>query len=62
MSLTIEDIVHVFEAKGHEQYDGEPVTQLGHALQSAALGNAYRGRPGSGQNPMAGSAWLDGRT
>jgi len=37
MSLTIEDIVHVFEAKGHEQYDGEPVTQLGHALQSAHL-------------------------
>ena len=37
MSLTIEDIVRVFEAKGHEQYDGEPVTQLGHALQSAHL-------------------------
>jgi phosphonate degradation associated HDIG domain protein len=37
MSLTIEDILGVFEAKGHEQYDGEPVTQLGHALQSAHL-------------------------
>ncbi|MDM0070160.1 phosphonate degradation HD-domain oxygenase [Variovorax sp. J31P207] len=37
MSLTIEDIVRVFEAKGHEQYDGEPVTQLDHALQSAHL-------------------------
>lgn len=37
MSLTIEDIVRVFEAKGHEQYDGEPVTQLEHALQSAHL-------------------------
>ncbi|HYP82003.1 phosphonate degradation HD-domain oxygenase [Variovorax sp.] len=37
MSLTIDDIVRVFEAKGHEQYDGEPVTQLQHALQSAHL-------------------------
>ncbi|MBS0342213.1 MAG: phosphohydrolase [Proteobacteria bacterium] len=35
MSLTLEDIVTLFEAKGHEQYDGEPVTQLEHALQSA---------------------------
>jgi phosphonate degradation associated HDIG domain protein len=37
MSLTISDIVGLFESKGHAQYDGEPVTQLEHALQSAHL-------------------------
>lgn len=37
MSLTIPDIVDLFRAKGQAQYDGEPVTQLGHALQSAHL-------------------------
>ncbi|QIL83024.1 HD domain-containing protein [Diaphorobacter sp. HDW4A] len=37
MSLTIQDIVQIFENKGHAQYDGEPVTQLQHALQSAHL-------------------------
>ncbi|RZL92109.1 MAG: phosphohydrolase [Variovorax sp.] len=37
MSLTIPDIVGLLQAKGHAQYDGEPVTQLEHALQSAHL-------------------------
>ncbi len=37
MSLTISDIIGLFETKGHAQYDGEPVTQLEHALQSAHL-------------------------
>lgn len=37
MSLSILDIVGLFETKGHAQYDGEPVTQLEHALQSAHL-------------------------
>ena len=37
MSLTIADIVTLYESRGHEQYDGEPVTQLEHALQSAHL-------------------------
>jgi phosphonate degradation associated HDIG domain protein len=37
MSLTIPDIVHLFESKGHAQYDGESVTQLEHALQSAHM-------------------------
>ena len=37
MSLSLSDIVHVFETRGHAQYDGEPVTQLQHALQSAHL-------------------------
>ena len=37
MSLSIPDIVGLFETKGGAQYDGEPVTQLEHALQSAHL-------------------------
>lgn len=37
MSLSIADVVHIFETKGHAQYDGEPVSQLEHALQSAHL-------------------------
>lgn len=37
MSLAIEDIIDLFQSKGHAQYDGEPVTQLEHALQSAHL-------------------------
>ncbi|QNP47510.1 phosphonate degradation HD-domain oxygenase [Diaphorobacter aerolatus] len=37
MSLTVADIVHLFETRGDAQYDGEPVTQLEHALQSAHL-------------------------
>ncbi|RZL68131.1 MAG: phosphohydrolase [Variovorax sp.] len=37
MSLSLADIVGLFETKGHAQYDGEPVTQLEHALQSAHL-------------------------
>ena len=38
MALTLQDIERLFEACGHEQYSGEPVTQLQHALQTAALG------------------------
>ncbi len=37
MSLSILDIVDLFQEKGHEQYDGEPVTQLQHALQAATF-------------------------
>ena len=37
MSLSIPDIVGLFDSKGHAQYDGEAVTQLQHALQSAHL-------------------------
>ena len=40
MALTLEDIERLFEQRGGEQYSGEPVTQLQHALQSAALGEA----------------------
>jgi phosphonate degradation associated HDIG domain protein len=38
--LTLQAIEDLFKARGHEQYSGEPVTQLEHALQSAALGEA----------------------
>jgi phosphonate degradation associated HDIG domain protein len=38
--LHIADIEAVFQRRGHEQYSGEPVTQLQHALQSAALAEA----------------------
>jgi phosphonate degradation associated HDIG domain protein len=40
MALTIPDICALFEAKGGRMYAGEPVTQLEHALQSAALAQA----------------------
>jgi phosphonate degradation associated HDIG domain protein len=36
MALTISDICILFARKGGRAYDGEPVTQLEHALQSAA--------------------------
>ncbi len=38
--LSIDDIEALFLAKGHEQYSGEPVTQLQHAKQAAALAEA----------------------
>ncbi len=38
--LSIDDIAAVFQRRGHEQYSGEPVTQLQHALQSATLAEA----------------------
>lgn len=38
--LSLADIEHLFAERGDEQYSGEPVTQLQHALQCAALGEA----------------------
>lgn len=38
--LKIDDIETLFLTRGHEQYSGEPVTQLQHALQSATLAEA----------------------
>lgn len=35
--LSLDDIHTVFQRRGAEQYSGEPVTQLQHALQTAAL-------------------------
>jgi phosphonate degradation associated HDIG domain protein len=37
MTLTLSDIDEVFARRGGEQYAGEPVTQLQHALQTALL-------------------------
>ena len=38
--LNLADIEALFERRGGEQYSGEPVTQLQHALQCAALAEA----------------------
>ncbi len=40
MALTLLDIERLFKERGGEQYSGEPVTQLQHALQTASLGEA----------------------
>lgn len=40
MALTLSDIEQLFAKGGHAQYSGEPVTQLEHALQTAALAEA----------------------
>ncbi|MDQ2942678.1 MAG: HD domain-containing protein [Candidatus Dormibacteraeota bacterium] len=40
MALTIPDICALYELHGSRMYSGEPVTQLEHALQSAALAEA----------------------
>ncbi len=40
MALTFSDIEQLFAQRGAEQYSGEPVTQLEHALQTAALAEA----------------------
>lgn len=40
MSLSFADIEQLFAERGGEQYTGEPVTQLEHALQTAALAEA----------------------
>jgi phosphonate degradation associated HDIG domain protein len=37
MALSIDDIAELFARRGSEQYSGEPVTQLEHALQTAHL-------------------------
>ncbi len=38
--LSLADIQTLFDRRGAEQYSGEPVTQLEHALQTAALAQA----------------------
>ena len=40
MALTLQDIERLFAQRGGEQYSGEPVTQLQHALQTAARAEA----------------------
>lgn len=46
MALTLDDIGLLFARHGHTQYTGEPVTQLEHALQSAALAEQEGAAPG----------------
>ena len=38
MALTLMDIEALFRQRGGEQYTGEPVSHLEHALQAATLG------------------------
>jgi phosphonate degradation associated HDIG domain protein len=45
MALTLSDICTVFARKGGREYDGEGVTQLEHALQTAALAEAQGAAP-----------------
>ena len=45
VALTISDICALFDAKGARLYEGEPVTQLEHALQSAARAEAASAPP-----------------
>jgi phosphonate degradation associated HDIG domain protein len=40
VALTLQDIEQLFATRGGEQYSGEPVTQLEHALQCALLAEA----------------------
>jgi phosphonate degradation associated HDIG domain protein len=45
MALSVPDIVTLFARKGGRLYDGEAVTQLEHALQSAARAEAASAAP-----------------
>jgi phosphonate degradation associated HDIG domain protein len=45
MALTITDICGLYERDGGRMYSGEPVTQLEHALQSAALAESAGADP-----------------
>ncbi|NBQ87477.1 MAG: phosphohydrolase [Betaproteobacteria bacterium] len=40
MALSLHDIEHLYRKHGDEQYSGEPVSQIEHALQCAALAEA----------------------
>lgn len=45
MSLSIDEIVRLFETRGGQQYGGEAVSQVEHALQCAALAEQSRAAP-----------------
>ena len=45
MALTVSDICMLFARKGGRLYEGEPVTQLEHALQSASRAEAAGASP-----------------
>ena len=44
MALTLQDIEQLFE-RGHRSYDGESVSHLRHALQTAALAERHHAGP-----------------
>ena len=46
MAISLGDIAGLFARHGHLAYSGEPVDQLGHALQTAALAES-EGAPGT---------------
>jgi phosphonate degradation associated HDIG domain protein len=48
---TIAAVLTVFRERGHEEYHGEPVSQLEHAVQTAEL--AQRGRPNDPEFTLA---------
>ena len=41
MALTLQDIEQIFLERGHRSYDGESVSHLRHALQTAALAERH---------------------
>ena len=45
MSLSIDDIVKLFQERGGNQYGGEAVSQLEHALQAATLAEKASAKP-----------------
>lgn len=45
MALSLDDIGNLFATQGHRLYDGEPVTQLEHALQAAHRAETARAAP-----------------
>jgi hypothetical protein len=57
LMLSLADIADVFARKGHEQYTGEPVTQLEHALQTAHAGRAPTAPTTSSSPPACCTTW-----
>ena len=45
MALTLQDIEQLFLERGHRSYDGESVSHLRHALQTAALAERHHAGP-----------------
>jgi phosphonate degradation associated HDIG domain protein len=45
MKLTIDEIFDIFATRGHAQYGGEPITQLEHGSQCAALALEHAASP-----------------
>jgi phosphonate degradation associated HDIG domain protein len=45
MRLNLDEIFDIFATRGHAQYGGEPITQLEHGLQCAALAMEHASSP-----------------